>query len=384
MRAGQRIPASVREPDRSGLTAAWSGEVARGALPAYRRLLAFLKNAYLPRARTTIGLSALPDGRALYLDDVRDQTTLAISPDAIHDLGMREVARVEDEMQQVKSEAGFSGTLAQFVAFLRADPRFKFKSPAEMMTALERARTAVMANVSRLFARLPRTRLEIRFYEPFVAPTKSAAEYSPLSADFRRPGILYANDSDLPARPAFTTDVMFAHEGIPGHHLQIGLAVENATLPAFQRFGGPAGFVEGWATYAETLGARLGLYRSPYQKFGALAYDAWRSARLVVDTGIHWNGWSIKRAQDYLRAHTALSETEIKEEVERYIALPAQALAYKLGALDIERLRTRAEKALGARFDLRRFHDAVLANGALPLSVLDKWIERWIAVEKTR
>lgn len=378
------MPASIRGADRARVAAAWTAAIRDQLIPAYRRLADFLKREYIPKTRTTIAAAALPNGRALYRDEVRERTTLDLSPDTIHALGLRELARVRREMNIVKDEAGFSGTLDRFIAWLRTDARFKFANRAAMMADMERVRRTALANASRLFTRLPKTRLEIRFYEPFLAPVKSAAEYSPLSADLRRPGIVYVNDYDLPSRPAYTTDAMILHEGIPGHHLQIALAVENTSLPAFRRFGGPSAFLEGWGLYAETLGAQLGLYKTPFQKFGALAYDAWRSARLVVDTGIHWSGWSEDAADKFFRDNTALSDTEITAEVEREIAIPAQALAYKLGELDFLRLRDHAQQVLGPRFDLRRFHDELLKDGPMPLPVLDEKMERWIAGERSR
>ena len=377
------MPVSVKGPERRRVAAAWRAGT-RELIAAYGKLTAFLKDEYIPKARANIGMSALANGRALYLQEVHERTTLDFSPDAIHALGLKELARISREMNVVKDQAGFSGTLDAFITYLRTDPKFKFATPAAFMADLQRARRTALARVGALFLRLPKTRLEIRLYEPFLAPVKSAAEYSALSADLRRPGIVYANDYDLPSRPAYTTDVMIAHEGLPGHHLQIAIAVENSSLPAFRRFGGPSAFLEGWAMYAETLGSQIGLYRTPYQKFGALAYDAWRSARLVVDTGIHWKGWSERQAIDFFRAHTALSDTEITAEVEREIAIPAQALAYKLGQRDFLRLRERAQTMLGPRFDLRRFHDELIRDGPMPLPILDEKMERWMAAQKRR
>jgi uncharacterized protein (DUF885 family) len=267
---------------------------------------------------------------------------------------------------------------------MRTDPRFRFHDAAAMLAAFERARRIVAARISSQFGRVPKARLEFRTYEAFLAPAKSAAEYAAASADGRRPGIVYVNASNLSQRPRYATDVLQLHEGIPGHHLQAAIAMENRALPWFRRFGGPAAFVEGWAQYAESLGPALGLYADPFQKFGALAFDAWRSARLVVDTGIHWRGWSADDAVRYFHRTTMLSESEARTEVERYIAVPAQALAYKLGEMKFLALRRRAQSALGRKFDVRRFHDALLADGAMPLPLLEAKMERWIAAEKAR
>lgn len=378
------MPAAIKASDRGRIAAAWIGTVRGEVLPAYRRLADFLKGDYLPQARASIGCLALPGGRAMYLHDVRSRTTVALSPSAIHALGLSEILRIESEMERVKSEAGFSGTLAEFRSYLRGDRHFKFSNSAEMVSAFERARRIAVAHVAAQFGHLPKASLEIRIYEAFLAPTKSAAEYSPLSADGRRPGIVYLNTYDLPGRPNYTSDVMELHEGIPGHHLQIATAVENAALPPFRRFGGPSAFLEGWAMYAETLGPALGLYTDPYQKFGALAYDAWRASRLVVDTGIHWYGWDEAHAVRFMREHTLLSETEIRSEVERDIAVPAQALAYKIGQREFLALRDKARAALGTKFDIRRFHDALLADGAMPLPILRAKMDRWLAAEKAR
>jgi uncharacterized protein (DUF885 family) len=287
-------------------------------------------------------------------------------------------------METVKNEAAFSGSLEEFYAYLRNDPRFKFADTAAMLLAFERARGIVASRVGSQFLHLPKGRLEFRLYEPFLAPTKSAAEYSALSADGRRPGIVYINSHNLSSRPRFTTDVLELHEGLPGHHFQTAVAIGNRSLPRFRRFGGPSAFTEGWAQYAESLGPALGLYADPFQKFGALSFDAWRSARLVVDTGIHWYGWSAGKARAFLLAHTALSNSEAEVEVERYIAVPAQALAYKIGELKFLELRAQAQTRLGARFDIRRFHDELLRDGAMPLPILEAKVERWIAAENVR
>jgi uncharacterized protein (DUF885 family) len=378
------IPAGIKRADRERIAAQWKATVREMVLPAYRRLAAFLKTEYVPRARASVALAALPGGRAIYLNAVKARTTLALAPPAIHAVGLKEIARIEAVMARVKDEAGFSGTLAEFRAHLHADPRFRFRDAPAMLAAFERTRAVVTARLSSQFGHVPRARLEFRLYEPFLAPTKSAAEYSALSPDGRRPGIVYVNGHNLAARANYVVDVLELHEGLPGHHLQNAIAVTNARLPSFRRFGGPSAFTEGWAQYAESLGPQFGLFRDPYQRFGALAFDAWRSARLVVDTGIHWLGWSADAARRFLIAHTQLSPEEAQTEVERYIAVPAQALAYKLGEIEFHALRRRAEAALGARFDVRRFHDALLAEGAMPLPILRARMERWIAAEKAR
>jgi uncharacterized protein (DUF885 family) len=378
----KNIPASITGKDRVRVDGAYREAVAGQLIPAYRRLADFLKSEYLPQARETIGLSAIPGGKQMYLYLVKSETTSDLSPIQIHGLGLTELKRIEAEMERVKTETGFPGSLAQFRDFLRTDPRFQFKDAAAMLAEFNRVKSVVDAHLGTVFATAPKSSLTFRFTDSFAAPDRPAAEYAPTSGDGRRPGIVYLNASDLPARSSYTSEVLELHEGIPGHHLQLALARENRALPQFRRFGEETAFTEGWALYAESLGSELGLYTDPYQKFGALSFDAWRASRLVVDTGIHWLGWTHEQAVEYLMEHTALSRTEAVEEVNRYIAIPAQALAYKLGAYEILNLRARARAALGAKFDLKRFHEVVLKDGAMPLPILDGKVNRWIEQEK--
>jgi uncharacterized protein (DUF885 family) len=380
MEQAKHIPDSFGREDRARIAAAYREAVEGALLPAYRRLAEFLKTEYLPHARTGLGLSGIPGGREMYLHMVKSQTTTELTPDAIHELGLAELLRIEAAMDAVKTETGFSGSLDQFREVLRTDPRFKYKDEAAMMAEFNRVKDVVLDHVSQVFSRLPNGRLAFRFYEPYVAPDKPAAEFAPGGGG--RPGVVYLNAFDLPSRPTYTSEALEAHEGIPGHHLQTLIAASNRTLPRFRRFSTPTAYVEGWGLYAEGLGSELGLYSDPYQKFGALSFDAWRASRLVVDTGIHWCGWTRQEAIDFLVAHSALSKTEAAEEVDRYVVLPAQALAYKIGEREILDLRERAKAALGARFDIKRFHDAILNDGGMPLAILDAKIERWIAAEK--
>jgi uncharacterized protein (DUF885 family) len=375
------MPASLPEAERARIADAWREAVGGELLPAYKRLADFLKTEYLPKARDTIGLSALPHGRAIYLHLVKSETSEDLTPDAIHAMGLAELRRIEADETAAMKATGFTGTLDQFRAFLRSDPRFKFKDSAAMEAEFDRVRDVALAHLGTAFLKPPKAKVEFRFYESYAAPDKPAAEYTGPSRDGRRPGTVYLNDSDLPSRPTYTSEALELHEGIPGHHLQVALASENRALPEFRRYGGETAFVEGWALYAESLGPMLGLYTDPYQKFGELTFDAWRASRLVVDTGIHWLGWSHRQAVDFLLAHTTLSPSEAAEEVDRYIALPGQALAYKIGEKEFLDLRTRAKAALGEKFSLPEFHDAVLKHGAMPLAILDKSVTAWIAAE---
>jgi uncharacterized protein (DUF885 family) len=380
----RNIPANINEPDRARIFAEYRSTVAETLIPSYRRLLNFLRYEYLPNARAEPGLSAMPTGREFYLHLVRSHTTEEMTPEAIHALGLDEIARLTREMEAAKNAAGFTGSLAEFRQFLRSDPRFVFRDEAAMLAEFKRIDTQVGSRIETLFGTLPRAGLDYRLIESYAAPSRAAAEYSAPSADGRRPGIVYLNSFDLPSRPSYAAESLALHEGRPGHHLQASLAVENRELPRFQRYGVPAAFVEGWALYAESLGDELGLYTDPYRRFGRLSFEAWRAARLVIDTGIHWLGWSREQGIAYLMANTALAEVDATAEVERYIALPAQALSYKIGERKFVELRVRAERELGPKFDIRRFHDAVLGDGAMPLPILDAKIDRWIAAEKAR
>ena len=386
------LPKEFPAADRARLTRSYRDVIAGAVLPAYQRLLAFLRDEYLWKSRTGIGLADLPDGAKWYAFLARAYTTTDTPVAEIHATGLREVARIEGEIAGVMARAGLHGSTAGLAASMREDPRFRYPSAQALLDAYRQQETRVLATVPRLFSLVPKTPLEIRAMEPFRARSAAAAEYYPPPADGSRPGIFYVNTFDLPARPSYQTETTFLHEAIPGHHFQMALTVENDRLPRFQRFGTwdsfasapdiTTAYIEGWALYAESLGDELGLYTDPWMKLGSLFDASWRAARLVVDTGIHARGWTREQAVDYLLAHTALTPTDATAEVERYIAWPGQALAYKTGELAIRRLRTEAEQALGPRFDPRAFHAAVLEDGAMPLAVLEGKIHRWIDTTK--
>src|SRR5262245_42855113 len=376
------MPDGFNQADRARITDTYRAAVIGELIPTYRRLGQFLKTEYLPNARKTAGLSGVPGGKDMYLHLVRSNTTTELTPDEILDIGLAELKRIEGEMEKTKQASGFPGSLETFGDFLKTDARFKFKDEAAMRAEFTRVRDTVLDQLDKAFSTKPRAELTFRFHEPFVAPDRPAAEYAPGSGDGRRPGTVFLNSFDLPSRPTYTSEVLELHEGVPGHHLQTQYAAANTLLPRFRRFGHETAFVEGWALYAESLGAEFGLYSDPYQKFGALSFDAWRASRLVVDIGMHWLNWSRETAVDFLMGHTTLSRAEAEEEVDRYIAIPGQALAYKMGERNILDLRERAKSALGEKFDLKRFHDAILRDGAMPLSILDAKVERWIAEQK--
>jgi len=372
------FPASIPMADRTRLSDAYVKAIAGELLPAYKRLHEFLVHDYLPAARESIAATALPNGIAWYAHQVRMHTTTAFSPEEIHRIGLDEVRRIRGEMEQVKTKLGFAGDLPAFFENLRADPKFRFESPEQLVDAYRALKDRVAAAIPAQFNVVPKGDFEVRAVEPFRERSEATASYMPGTPDGVRPGVLYVNTYDLSARPSYMSESIFLHEAIPGHHFQISLQQEIAELPRFRRFGGDTAYVEGWGLYAESLGREMGLYADPYQYFGALTAEMWRAVRLVVDTGLHAKGWSRDRAIDYMRQNTALGDADIVAEVERYIAEPGQALAYKIGQRKIRELKERAMRALKDRFDVKAFHAQILMDGSLPLDVLDAKVERWI------
>jgi len=376
------FPDGVPEADRARLRQAYLEIVRDGIFPAYRRLRDFLQNEYLPRARTEVGLHSMRGGDRYYARLIEKATTLPLTSDEVHNLGLSEVARIRGEMDRIRQQVGFSGTLNEFFEHLRTDPRFAPESCDALRDGYYAIGRRVDARVREIFSTIPRSPLEIRRVEPFRERNEAGGSYNDGTPDGSRPGVFYFNCYDLPSIRTYGMETLYLHEGIPGHHFQIMLASENADLPSFMRFGGNTAFVEGWALYAETLWDELGMETDPYQRFGGLNDEMLRAMRLVVDTGIHAKGWTRDQAIQYMLDNSGMSRTEATSEVERYIAIPGQALAYKIGALTILRLRREAEEALGPRFDLREFHAQVLNTGALPLPVLERKIHDWIAAQR--
>ena len=376
------FPADFSDADKARLTAEYRAAIETGIYPAYTRLRDFLKNDYLPVARTGNGLMYMKGGPKLYEYMVESTVTLPMKPDAIHKIGLSEVTRIKGEMEKIKTEVGFTGTLSEFFEHLRTDPKLKPTSREALTQGYYDIGKTVDSKIGEQFKVLPKAPLEIRPYEEYREKYEAGGSYQGGTPDGARPGIFYFNAYDLPSRttPGMTT--LYLHEGAPGHHFQISLAQENEALPAFMRFGGNTAYVEGWALYAETLGYDMGLFTDPYQRFGTLSDEMLRAMRLVVDTGIHSKGWTREKAIDYMLANSDMGKTDATAEVERYIAIPSQALAYKLGALTIQRLKAKAKTALGTKFDVREFHNQILNTGALPLSVLEKKIDDWIAASK--
>jgi uncharacterized protein (DUF885 family) len=379
------FPEGVPAGQRAQLRADYDRVIGDEIYPAYRRLRAFLADEYLPAARTQVGLSAMRGGAGLYRRLIESNTTQRLDPDAVHRLGLTEVARIQREMDQVRGQLGHpEGTLREFFDVMRSDPRFHPSNAAQLADGFAQVARTVDAQVPRFFLRAPRTQLQVQPYPEYRARYEAGGSYSQGSEDGTRPGTFFYNTYDLPSRFLTGIDTLYLHEGAPGHHFQISLAQENTSLPDFQRFGGNTAYVEGWALYAETLGYEMGLYADPMQHWGTLDDEMLRAMRLVVDTGLHAKGWSREQAIDYMLANSGMGRSDATAEVERYIAIPGQALAYKIGALTIQRLRREAETALGARFDVRQFHEQVLGSGALPMPVLEAKVRRWIAAEQAR
>ncbi len=352
-------------------------------VPAWERLETFLAETYLPAARQSIALTDMPNGDAWYAAMVRSRTTLELTPEEIHQIGLDEVARIRAEMERVKGEAGFEGRLAEFFVFLRTDPQFYHTEPAALLAEYRDIAKRADNEMPKLFGLLPRLPYGVVEVPSYAAPSQTTAYYQPGSLQSGRAGGYYANTYKLETRPRWEMEALTLHEAVPGHHQQIALQQEIENLPNFRRYSwGYTGFVEGWGLYAESLGEEMGFYKDPYAKFGQLTYEMWRAVRLVVDTGMHAKGWSRQEAIDYFLANAPKTENDVVVEIDRYIVWPGQALAYKLGELTIKRLRAEASAALGAEFDLRAFHDEVLRYGALPLRTLEANIHRWVAGQK--
>jgi uncharacterized protein (DUF885 family) len=378
----KQFPDSISAADRARLTTAYRAAIADEIYPALRRLRDFLKSEYLPRARDGVGLMYMKGGDKLYRYLIQSTTTLPLTPEEIHQTGLSEVARITTEMEKIRDEVGFKGDLHAFFDYLRTDKKFQPKSREALTQGFYDIQKKVEPKLPQYFSTMPRAKLEIRPYPPFREKFEAGGSYEQGTPDGSRPGTFYFNAYDLPVRSTWGMTTLFLHEGEPGHHFQISLAQENEALPNFMRFGGNTAYVEGWALYAETLGYPMGLYADPYQHFGTLNDEMLRAMRLVVDTGIHAKGWTRDQAIAYMLGHSGMSRTDATAEVERYIAIPSQATAYKTGALAIQRLRDKAQAALGDKFDIREFHAQVLMTGALPLPILEQKIDRWIAAKK--
>ena len=372
------FPAGFPEAERGRLTERAKQIYTGSAAPAFQKLHDYFTSTYLPACRESIAATALPNGAAAYAYDVRWQTTTNLTPQQIHEIGLSEVKRIRAEMDKVIATTGFKGNFHEFMDFLRTDPRFFYSQPDDLVNGYRVITKKIDPELARLFGKLPRLPYGVCVIPEFKAPSQTTAYYQPGAPAAGRPGCYFVNTYNLQARPKWEMEALSLHESVPGHHLQISLAEELEGQPEFRKHIGYSAFVEGWALYCESLGEELGMYKDPYSKFGQLSFEMWRAIRLVVDTGMHSMGWTRQQAIDVFRENTGKTDQDIGVEVDRYIVWPGQALAYKIGQMKIRELRTDAEKKLGAKFDERKFHDAVLENGAVPLNVLEAHMKQWM------
>lgn len=371
------MPTTFSDATKKDLTAKYTAMINEKLIPQYKKMAAFLKTDYLPASRATSGIGSLPFGQKLYAAYVKQWTTTAMTPDEIHELGLNEVARLNGEMEKVKNKVGFKGTLLEFFEYVRNKPELKpFKKPEEVIANFERIYNVIKPNVDKLFSLQPKTKFEIRRTEAFRENTASA-EYNQGAADGSRPGVFYVPIPDAKEYNIYGDEDLFLHEAIPGHHFQISLQQENNSLPNFRKYNWFGAYGEGWALYTESLGKELGLYKDPYQYFGMLGNEMHRAVRLVVDTGLHSKGWTREQAITYSLENEAESAASITTEIERYMAIPGQALSYKIGQLKIMQLRQKAHDKMGKKFDIKKFHEKVLESGVMPLALLEKNIDTW-------
>ncbi len=377
------LPGNFTSDESRRIRSAAKEVIGKKVVPAYRDLYEFFTTTYYPACREGIGASELPDGKAYYEFRVRQFTTTELTPEDVHQIGLREVARNRKEMDQIIKEVDFDGSFEEFIHFLRTDPRFYYDNPEQLLEGYLAIAKRIDPQLVDLFGKLPRMPYGIKTIPEAIAPDTTTAYYTRPAADGSRAGFYYVNLYKPETRPKYEMELLTVHEAVPGHHLQIALQQELEQLPDFRRYSGFTVFTEGWGLYSERLGYDLGLYEDPYSRFGQLTYDMWRAVRLVVDTGMHYKGWSRQKAIEYFMANAARNKLDIVNEIDRYISWPGQALAYKLGQLKILELRERAEDALGDKFDIREFHDTVLSKGSVPLSVLEANIDQWINTSLT-
>jgi uncharacterized protein (DUF885 family) len=379
------FPASVPEDDHERLRSAARQAISESVVPGYREFLKFMRQEYVPNCRGTIAASALPRGRDYYRFCIAKFTTLDDqTAERIHAIGQAEVGRIRGEMDKIIRDVKFDGDFAKFTEYLRTEPRFYAQSAEELEKEVAFVLKRMDGELPKLFSRLPRMPYGVRQVPDYIAPQATFAYYQSPTGDGRRAGFFYINTFNLPSRPLYMLEALSLHEAVPGHHLQIALQQELEHLPEFRKYAGFTAFVEGWALYSERLGLEAGFYEDPYSNFGRLTMEVWRACRLVVDTGIHYLGWTREQAIDYMRSNSAMPMHDIRSEVDRYIGWPGQALAYKTGEMKIRELRQVAEARLGDRFDVRAFHDVVLGSGALPLGLLEQTVRTWIDQAKSQ
>jgi uncharacterized protein (DUF885 family) len=377
--AFQDFPDSIDELQQQSLRSRGQVAFSEQVAPAYERLLSFLEEEYLPAARDGIALKDVPNGEAWYAHNVQRRTTTDLTPKQIHDIGLREVARIRAEMQAIMTQTGFTGSFEEFFEFLRTDPQFYHTSKEALLAEYRDIAKRADPELMKLFGHLPRSPYGVIAIPSYAEKSQTTAYYQGSSVQAGRPGYFYANTYALDTRPRWEMEALTLHEAVPGHHLQIAIQDELEDMPWFRRIGGYTAFTEGWGLYSESLGVEMGFYLDPYSKFGQLTYEMWRAIRLVVDTGMHQLGWTRQQAIDYFKANASKQEHDIIVEIDRYIVWPGQALAYKIGELKIKELRAWASAELGEGFDVRGFHDTVLGQGAVPLDVLEANVQAWVA-----
>ena len=380
----ETMPASISPESAAELKSSARAIIADQLTPAYAEFKRFIEEEYLPKTRARPGIGTLPGGKAVYAMLARHFTTTDMTPEEIHNIGLSEVARIRGEMEEVIEEVGFDGDINAFNDFLRTDPQFYYKTAEELLEGYQSVSKRLDPELVKLFGKLPRMPYGVRPIAPELAPDTTTAFYMRPALDGSRPGWYYVNLYKPEVRPKYEMEVLSVHESVPGHHLQIALAQEVEGLPEFRRNSSVTAFIEGWGLYSERLGYDMGLYKDPYSRYGQLIYDMWRAVRLVVDTGIHYFGWSRQEAIDYFKDNAAKTEADIINEIDRYIGWPGQALAYKIGQLKMLELRAKAEDELGDRFDIRAFHDELLGAGAIPLDALENRMNQWIVAEKAK
>jgi uncharacterized protein (DUF885 family) len=379
----KNFPADFSDADKQRLTKQYKQLIETQLMPAYREMRTFVADEYLPKTRATSGLDALPGGAAWYAFNARNSTTTDLTPAQIHQIGLDEVKRIHGQIEGVMKQVGFKGSMQDFFKFMQTDPRFTFADEPALLAYYRGLEDKINQKIPEQFSLIPKAAFEIRPVEPFRAQSAAGGSYMRPSQDGSRPGVFYVNTYDLPTRKTWDAEDLYLHEAIPGHHFQLALQQELTGLPKFRRFGSEIAFSEGWGLYAESLGKDLGVYADPYSYFGYLQNELWRAIRLVVDTGLHSKGWTREQVIKYMLDNSAESETQSTAEAERYMAIPGQALAYKMGELKIKQVRAKAEKALGDKFDVREFHAEVLKDGSVPLEILEGKIDRWIEAKKS-
>lgn len=375
--APMRMADALSDADRAAIERQLRDVIAKEVIPAYLRLLAFVEDEYLPAARDTVGIGALPGGQEVYTAKTYLNTTVRTPPAEIHELGLSEVKRIRGDMEKIRSEVAFSGTLDDFLTHMRTDPQYRFTSGEELFQASDAILKLAQSRMPRLFGRLPKADCVMKEMEAFRAPASPVAYYNPAPEDGSRPGYYYINTYAPQERLRFTLEALTYHEAVPGHHLQYMLDQENKDLPKFRRYASYNAYGEGWALYTEKLGYEIGGYADPHSRFGQLTFEIWRACRLVVDTGMHHKGWSRQQAIDYMLANSSLAKLDIESEIDRYITWPGQALSYKIGEIRILQMRKDAEVALGEKFDLRSFHDHLLSGGQMPIDILEERMKEW-------